>query len=159
MFIHIILDVHSDLNSIQESRMCSKTPSRMLQRLKGECHLPVYMKTWNFVQSFLNIYNIIPDVQSHLDSIQESGMSFKIPWRMLWRLKGECPLPVHLEVWNFAKSFLNIYICHSWHQNSSRLYSGVTNVLKNSLREALDPHRRMSSSSRPTGSTFCTELH
>ena len=34
-------------------------------------------------------------------------MSSKTPWRTLWRLPGECPLPVHGGNWNFAQSFLN----------------------------------------------------
>ena len=43
MFIHVILDVHSHLTSILESRISSKTHWRMLWRLKGECPLPVYL--------------------------------------------------------------------------------------------------------------------
>ena len=56
--------------------------------------------------SFLTFIVISP-----LYSIQESRISSKNPSRMLWKLKGECPLPVHLEVWNFEQSFLNIYMC------------------------------------------------
>ena len=107
--------------------------------------------------SLLFIY-VTPDVQSHLKSIKESKMSSKTPWRILWRLKGKCPLPVYLLVWNFVQNFLDIYKCHSWQPKSSRLQSGIKNFLQVSLKEALDPHRRMSSSSEPRGLTFCTEI-
>ena len=87
--------------------------------------------------------HVILDVHSLLYSILESRISSKTHWRMLWRLKGECPLPVYLLVWNFAQNFLDIYICHSWQPKSSRLQSGIKNFLQDSLKEALDPHRRM----------------
>ena len=63
------------------------------------------------------------DVQSHLDFILESRMSSKTPGRMLWRLTGERPLPMHLEAWNLAHSFLNAGICHYWHPKLSRPHS------------------------------------
>ena len=104
-------------------------------------------------------------VNSHQYYIQESRISSETPWRTLWKLKGECPLPVHLEVWNFEQSFFNIYICHSGHPKSSTLHSGIKNVLQDSLKEALDPHKRMFSKTlwlmpwRLIGDLkFCTEL-
>ena len=65
---------------------------------------------------------------------------------------------MHLKALDFAQSLLNVYICHSWHPKSSTLHSGIKNVLQDSLKEALDPHRRMSSSSEPWGLTLCTGL-
>ena len=43
----------------------------------------------------LTFIYVIPDVQSHLDTIQESRMSSKTPWRTLLRHKGEYLLPMH----------------------------------------------------------------
>ena len=107
---------------------------------------------------FMHVILDVHSQYSHQYSIQESRISSETAWRTLWKLKGECPLPVHLEVWNFEQSFLNIYICYSGHPKSSTLHSGIKNVLQDSLKEALDPHKRMSSSSEPWGLTFCTEL-
>ena len=142
-FIHSIPDVQSHLDSIQESRMSSKTPWRMLLRLKGECPIPVDRGAWNFALSFFNVYNVILDFHSHLDSTQESRMSSKTPWRTLWRLKGECPLPVDREAWNFAHSFFNVYTCHLLSPKSSKLHKGIKNVLQASLEDVLETHRRM----------------
>ena len=47
-------------------------------------------------------------------------------------------LPVHLETWNFALSFLSVYTFHYWHSNSSKLHSAIKNVLQDSLEEALE---------------------
>ena len=138
-----MFDVQSHLDSIQESRMSSKTPWRMLLRLKGECPIPVDRGAWNFALSFFNVYNVILDFHSHLDSTQESRMSSKTPWRTLWRLKGECPLPVDREAWNFAHSFFNVYTCHLLIPKSSKLHTGIKNVLQASLEDVLETHRRM----------------
>ena len=119
--------------------------------------LPVHLESWSFAQSFLNVYTCHTDIQSHLNSIQESRMSSKTPWRTLWRLKGEFHLPVHLENWNFTQNFLNIYKCHYWCPKSSRPHSGIRNVLQNSLEDALEKKRRISSSCIPRGLKFCTE--
>ena len=54
---------------------------------------------------------VIPDIQSHLDSILESRMSFKTPCLMLWRFIGESPFPVNQAAWNFKESFLKFDIC------------------------------------------------
>ena len=48
---------------------------------------------------------------------------------------------MHLGVWNFEQSFLNIYICHFGHPKLSTLHSGIR--YQDSLKEALDPCRRM----------------
>ena len=61
----------------------------------------------------LMFVHVIPDIQSHLDFIQESRMSSKIPWKTLWRSQGEYPLPMHRGAYNFAQSFLHVYTCHS----------------------------------------------
>ena len=102
----------------------------------------------------LTFIHIITDIQSHLNSSQESRISSKTPWRTLWRLKGECHLTVHLKTWNFEQSFLNIYICHSWRPKSSRHHSGIKNVLQDSLEDALETQRRISSSNAPWGLKF-----
>ena len=81
--------------------------------------------------------HVILDVQSHLDSTQESRISPKTPWRMVWRLIGECPLPIHLKAWNLAQSFPNVYICNSWNPKSSRLQSGTKKVLQVSKENLL----------------------
>ena len=56
----------------------------------------------------------MPDVQSHLDSIQESRMSFKTPWRMLWRHKKNLLFQC---TWrpetHHTASFMLIYAIHS----------------------------------------------
>ena len=67
-------------------------------------------------------------------------------------------LPLHLEPWNFAQSFLEVYTCHSWCPKSSRLHSGINNVLQDSFEDALETQMRMSASSAPIGVKFCTEL-
>ena len=85
-------------------------------------------------------------------------MFSKTPWRIIWRLMGECPLPVNLKAFNFAQSFLNVYIHHSWCPNSSRLHSKMKNVLRDFLVNALETNRRISSSSSPTGRKFWKEL-
>ena len=107
--------------------------------------------------SLIFIY-VIPDIQSHLHSIQGSKWSSKTPWRKPWILVGECPLPIYLEIWHFAQSFLNLYIYHSWHPKLARFYSGIKNVPKNSFVDALDTHRKFSYSNSPRSLKFCTEL-
>ena len=101
---------------------------------------------------------VIPDIQSHLHSIQVSKLSSKTPWRKLWILIGECPPPVNLEVWHFAQSFLNLYIYHSWHPKLARFYSGIKNVLQNSFVDAQETHRKSSYFSSPRSLKFCTKL-
>ena len=98
---------------------------------------------------------VIPDIQSHLHSIQVSRMPSTPPWRKLWILIGECPLPLNLEVWHFARCSLNVYIYHSWHPKSSRFYSGIKNVLQ---IHSLETHRIFSSSNSPRNLKFCKEL-
>ena len=44
-------------------------------------------------------------------------MSSKSPLRMFCIIIGECLLPVSLKALNFAQSFLNLYIYHSWRPN------------------------------------------
>ena len=107
--------------------------------------------------SLMFIY-VIPDVQSHLDSIQESGMSSKCTWRMLWRLSGQCPLPIYRGARNFAQSFLIVYICHSLRPYSSWLDSRIKNVLQDSLEEALETYWSISSFSAARGLKFCRDL-
>ena len=142
------------MDSIQESRMSSKIPLRTLLRISSS-NGPRGLKFCTELPQCLCMSFLTSIVNSHLYSIQESRISSETPWRTLWKLKGECPVRVHLEVCNFAQSFLNIYKCHSGHPKSSTLHSGIKNVLQDSLKEALDPRRRMSSS---RGLTFCTEL-
>ena len=81
-------------------------------------------------------------------------MSSKTPWRILWRLKGECPLSVERRSWNFADSLFNVYTCQSWRPNSYTLHKGRKNVLEDSLEDYQETHRRMSSSSEPKGIEF-----
>ena len=151
MFIHVILDVHSHLYSIQESRISSKTPWRTLWKLKEECPLPVHLEVWNFAQGFLNIY--ICHSWHGKSSTRNSGIkiSSKTPWMEHWILIGECPLAVSLEVWYF-------YIYHSWHPKSAIFYSGIKNVLQVSLVDAMETHKRFPSSNSPRSLTFFTEL-
>ena len=77
---------------------------------------------------------------------------------MLWRLRGQCPLPVYRGARNFAQSFLIVYICHLWRPNSYRFHSGIKNVLQDSLEDALENHRSISSSSARRGLIFCMDL-
>ena len=107
--------------------------------------------------SLIFIY-VIPDIQSHLHSIQVSKMSSKTPWRKLWILVGECHLPINLEVWHFAESFLNLYTYHSWHPNLARFYSGINNVLQNAFVDDLETNRKFSYTKSPRSLKFCTEL-
>ena len=85
-------------------------------------------------------------------------MSSKTPWRTLWRLITKCALPMHLEAWNFAKSFWNVYLCCTRHPKSPWLHSGIKNVLTDVLIDALETHRRISSSSSPRDLKVYTEL-
>ena len=81
-------------------------------------------------------------------------MSFKTPWRTLWRLIGKYPRPVHWGAWNFIKNFRNIHTSHFWCPKSSRLHSGIKNVLQDSWEDALETHRRTSSTNAPRGLKF-----
>ena len=139
-------------------RLSAKTPWKTFLIVLQECSFPVLLEARNFAETFIICISVIPDVQSHLNSIQESRMSSKTPWRTLWRLKGECHLAVHLEIWNFAHSFLNVYTYHYWHSKSSKLQSGIKNIIQDSLEDALETQRRMPSNSAPKDLKFCTEL-
>ena len=146
MFIHVILDVHSHLYSIQESRIFSRDSledAQETQRRMSSSSAPWGLKFCTELP--LSIY-VISGIQSHLNSIQVSKMSSKPPWRKLWILMGERLLPVNQEVWHLAQSFLNLYMYHSWHPKLAKFYSGITNVLQDSLVDALETHRRFSSS-------------
>ena len=107
--------------------------------------------------SFMFI-QVILDIQSHIDSVQESGMSSKCTWRTLWRRSGQCPLPIYRGARNFAQSFLIVYIYHSFCPYSSWLDSGIKNVLQDSLKEALETLWSISSSSAARGLKFCRDL-
>ena len=49
----------------------------------------------------------------------------------------EGPLPGHLDTWYFVHSFLNVEMCHAWRSKSSRPYSGIKNVIQDSLEDTL----------------------
>ena len=67
-------------------------------------------------------------------------------------------LPVTLEAWNLVQTFLKVYTYHSWRSKSSRLHSGIKNVLQDSLEDALETQWIMSSSSASRDLKFYTEL-
>ena len=52
---------------------------------------------------------VIPDIQSHLDSIQEV---MKDSFEDNLETQEESPLPENQEFWNFAHSFLKSKIIH-----------------------------------------------
>ena len=51
-----------------------------------------------------------------------------------------------------------LYICHSWCPKSPRLHSGIENILQDSLGDALEKHRRISSSRISRSLKFCKHL-
>ena len=53
----------------------------------------------------------------------------------------KAPLPVHLETKIFVHSFIYVEICHSWRSKSSRLHSGIKNVLQDSLEDTLETQK------------------
>ena len=108
LFIYVTPDVQSHLKSIKESKMSSKTPWRMLWRLKGECPLPEGPEILHIAYSMF--IHVSLGVQIHIHYTQEWRMSSKTHWRIIWRLIGEYPLPVNLKAFNFPQNFLNAYI-------------------------------------------------
>ena len=60
----------------------------------------------------LTFIQVIPDVQSHQDSIQESRLSSKTTWRTLWRLIGRCSLPVcreaRFDIWYLLRYLVSL---------------------------------------------------
>ena len=137
-------------------------PPRLLRRHSGDSEENIlfqYSKgpdiLWNASLIFIHV---IFDIDSYLNSIQESRMFSKTPWRTFWRLITECALPKNLEAYIFAQTFLTVYLCQTWRPKSLWLHSEIRNVLKEFLVDAIVTHRKISSSSSPRSRKFCTEL-
>ena len=137
--------------------MSFKTPWRRLGRHIEESSLPMYIETRCVAQSFyVCIYHSWSSKSSRLHLRTKNLLQ---DWRSLFKKQEDYPPPiVHQETWNFTYSFHNVDICHSWCSKSSRLYSGIKNVLKNSLEVGLDTHRRISSSGPSRDLKICTNL-
>ena len=120
-----------------------------------------------FAQSFLIVY-ISHSLSRY--SIQESRMSSKITWKTFWRSQGEyssnaprglkfcTELPSCLYM-----SFLMSIVIYTPFRNqeypkSSTDNSGIKNFLQYSLKEALETHWSISSSSAARGLKLCRDL-
>ena len=100
----------------------------------------VHLETWNFTHSSPNVFiwsswhpiwcTLHLGIKNVLQDSFEDALE----------TQQESPHPVHLKSglcsWNLENSFLNDNTCHSWRTNSSRLHSGIKNVLKDSLEES-----------------------
>ena len=53
------------------------------------------------------------------------------------KTQEEGPLPGHLDTCYFAHSFINVEIYPSLRSKSSRLHSGIKNVIQDSLEDTL----------------------
>ena len=115
MLKYIIPDIQSHLDSIQESRTASKTPWRILWRQKRNILFQCTQRPKTLhTASFMLIY-VLPDVQSHLDSIQESRMSSQTPWRMLRRHKKKVlfqgtQIPDILHTASLMQKYTKLYL-------------------------------------------------
>ena len=137
---------------IQNPFRSQKCPPRLLGGCSGDSKENVLFH-WTegpeiLYIAYLMFIHVSFGVQIHIHYTQEERISSKTPWRIIWRLIGECPLPVNLKAFKFAQS---CYIYNSWCPNSSRLHSGMKNVLQDFLVDALETHRRISSFSSSKG--------
>ena len=114
--------------SIQKSLMSSKTPWRTIWKHKKNPYLQ-WKRPEHFHRASFMLIHIIPDDQNDLDSIQESRMSSKSPWKMVWKHVGEYPVPVHLETWKLALIIFDVLLCHARSPESCRLHSQIRNIL------------------------------
>ena len=99
---------------IQNPFRSQKCPPRLLGGCSGDSKENVLFH-WTegpeiLYIAYLMFIHVSFGVQIHIHYTQEERISSKTPWRIIWRLIGECPLPVNLKAFKFAQSFLNVYI-------------------------------------------------
>ena len=94
---------------------------------------------WYFADSFLN-FEICHSWRSK--SSRHHSVIKKVTQESLkdaLETHEESPFPVHIEILNFALSFLYVNICNSWwHSKSSTLHSRIKNVIQDSLKDNLE---------------------
>ena len=128
--------------------MSSKTPWRMLWRLIEEVFFQCTKESEIFHRaSLMFIYFILDIIHSHLESIQESRMSSKTPWRMLRRLLAECPPPVHIE--QQISHWASVIILTAFRNQE---------CLQDYLVDALETHRKISFSRSPKNLKYMSFL-